>query len=335
MWRDGTGAPFSGEGVVGDWYLNRSNGNYYEKTAASTYTLRGNLKGPQGDAGSTGSTGSTGATGAPGSVWRSGSGAPSGSLGIVGDWYLDDTTGNVYEKTGSSAYTLRDNLIGPTGSAGAPGAAGSVWRSGSGVPSGSLGVVGDWYLNDANGDVYEKTGASTYTLRDNLTGPTGPSGDTGAIRKSHNCGNNATPGGTPGSNLYFGYKFTPMAPNLRITGGVIRYTPAAVTYTLYLRTTAAPTTILASATVTGDGTPKEVAFSSAVNLTPGTEYELGIGVALAANARYVNLPADAGLTGPDMFYPGSATVSTVANGSTSRTSSTSFGPGLRMDYEEY
>ena len=64
-------------------------------------------------------------------------------------------------------------LQGPTGATGAAGAAGALWRSGTGAPAGALGIVGDWYLNDANGDVYEKTGASTYTLRDNLTGPQG------------------------------------------------------------------------------------------------------------------------------------------------------------------
>jgi hypothetical protein len=36
--------------------------------------------------------------------------------------------------------------------------------------------VGDWYLNVANGDVYEKTGAAAWTLRDNLTGPQGIQG---------------------------------------------------------------------------------------------------------------------------------------------------------------
>ena len=65
------------------------------------------------------------------------------------------------------------------GSDGADGAPGSVWRSGSGAPAGGLGIVGDWYLNTANGDVYEKTGASAYTLRDNLTGPQGEPGEAG------------------------------------------------------------------------------------------------------------------------------------------------------------
>lgn len=75
-----------------------------------------NLVGPQGPQGNPGTNGTNGTNGAPGSVWRSGTGAPSGALGIVGDWYLDDANGDVYEKTGSSTYTLRDNLMGPAGS---------------------------------------------------------------------------------------------------------------------------------------------------------------------------------------------------------------------------
>lgn len=146
-------------------------------------------QGATGAAGAAGSPGSTGPAGAPGEKWFTQAGAPAGVTGIVGDWSLDSTTGDYYEKTGASTWTLRGNLKGPTGSTGSTGPAGgtgpagtpgSVWRSGTGAPAGALGVVGDWYLDTANGDVYEKTGVSTYTLRDNLTGPTGAAGPSGA-----------------------------------------------------------------------------------------------------------------------------------------------------------
>ena len=154
-------------------------------------------QGPQGVKGDTGNTGAQGiqgiqgiqgVAGTAGEKWFSGTGAPAGATGVVGDWYLNDANGDVYEKTGASTWTLRDNLTGPqgptgatgstgsTGSTGATGAPGSIWRSGTGAPSGALGIIGDWYENDANGDIYEKTGASTYTLRDNLTGPQGIQG---------------------------------------------------------------------------------------------------------------------------------------------------------------
>jgi len=71
---------------------------------------------------------------------------------------------------------------GPTGPAGTPG---SVWRDGTGVPANSLGVNGDYYLNDATGDVYLRS-ASVYSIVANIhgvagaTGATGPTGATGA-----------------------------------------------------------------------------------------------------------------------------------------------------------
>ena len=41
------------------------------------------------------------------STWFTGSGAPAGGTGVVGDWYLDTATGELYQKTGASAWTLR------------------------------------------------------------------------------------------------------------------------------------------------------------------------------------------------------------------------------------
>jgi microcystin-dependent protein len=56
-------------------------------------------------------------------MWFTGSGAPAGGLAgsIVGDWYIDSVTGDYYEKTGSSSWTLRGNLKGPAGATGSPG----------------------------------------------------------------------------------------------------------------------------------------------------------------------------------------------------------------------
>lgn len=56
------------------------------------------------------------------------------------------------------------------GPQGPKGNRGTIWHSGVGAPAGTLGVLQDWYLNTDNGDVYEKTGDLTWTLRDNLTG---------------------------------------------------------------------------------------------------------------------------------------------------------------------
>lgn len=71
----------------------------------------------------------------------------------------------------------------------AVGASGSIWRDGAGTPSTGLGAVGDWYNNTTTGDVYEKTGVATYTLRGNLLGGTValaglPAGTTLTVYKS-------------------------------------------------------------------------------------------------------------------------------------------------------
>jgi hypothetical protein len=64
-----------------------------------------------------GPPGPTGDDGAPGSVWRNGSGVPSNGLGIDGDYYLDDDTGEVYEKSGGT-YSVVADITGPAGPSG-------------------------------------------------------------------------------------------------------------------------------------------------------------------------------------------------------------------------
>jgi len=71
--------------------------------------------------------------------------------------------------------------VGPTGATGAAGAAGtpgSTLRNGTGAPSNGLGVNGDYYLNDANGDLYLKSGG-TYAIVFNIKGAAGTNGTNG------------------------------------------------------------------------------------------------------------------------------------------------------------
>jgi hypothetical protein len=72
---------------------------------------------------------------------------------------------------------------GDTGNSGAdstiPGSPGSVWRDGSGVPSNSLGINNDYYLDDATGNVYLKA-AGSYIFVANIKGNTGSTGATGS-----------------------------------------------------------------------------------------------------------------------------------------------------------
>lgn len=196
----GTAAPATGTGGIGDWYLNTTNWDMYEKTATSVWTLRGNIKG------ATGSTGAQGATGPAnqlvlGTVTAS---APGSSPAI-------SITGAAPSQTIS--FTLPRGDTGPTGPApsltigttttgaagssatasiggtnpnyslslsipqGLKGDVGSEWFNGTGAPSTSLGVVGDYYLIDSGtsgvGSVYKKTGAATWTLQGNIRGQAG------------------------------------------------------------------------------------------------------------------------------------------------------------------
>lgn|GEM_PF-3507391 len=125
----------------------------------------------------------------PGNVWRDGSGAPADGLGSNGDHYLNNLTGDVYQKS-SGSYSVVANILGPTGATGAIGPAGSTgatgatgangatWRDGAGIPSNALGLDGDYYLNSSNGDIYIKA-SGTYSVTANILGPSGAAGATG------------------------------------------------------------------------------------------------------------------------------------------------------------
>lgn len=78
---------------------------------------------------SSGGQGPQGPAGTPGSVWRDGTGAPSNSLGLNNDFYLNDSNGDVYKRAGG-AYSLVTNIKGPQGAQGPSGGG-----SGGSLPS--------------------------------------------------------------------------------------------------------------------------------------------------------------------------------------------------------
>lgn len=82
------------------------------------------IQGPKGDVGTRGAQGvkgDKGDTGNPGSKIHNISGAPSTSIGLVGDWSINTTNGDVFEKTSSTLWTNRGNIKGPQGLQGAQG----------------------------------------------------------------------------------------------------------------------------------------------------------------------------------------------------------------------
>jgi hypothetical protein len=164
-WRDGTGAPSSSLGIDGDYYLDHALGDVYVR-AFGTYTVTANIKGP------TGATGATGAAGAAGSVWRNGIGAPSSGLGINGDLYLNDTTGDVSQKI-SGTYTVIANIMGPTG---APGSARSAarmqaqWVSGAIVQNDTIFFAYDPPYNGTINSLTYFTGVGSFTVAVKISG---------------------------------------------------------------------------------------------------------------------------------------------------------------------
>ena len=208
-WLTGITAPTAGQGEVSDFYLDSVTGDFFEKTSATTWTLRGNLQGATGPTGATGPfggpTGPTGETGVTGPVGPAG--APTGETGATGETGSTGPTG--FGETGptGAGETGATGATGVTGPAGAPtgetgptgligptGLDGSTWFTGFGQPTAGQGEINDFYLDGTTGNFFEKTGPTTWTAQGNIkgntgntgagetgaTGPTGPTGSTGA-----------------------------------------------------------------------------------------------------------------------------------------------------------
>ena len=149
-WHSGSGAPSSGLGENGDFYLRTSNSTVWQK-AGGAWAQVADL------------------SGADGATWFTGAGLPASSLGRNGDWYFRTSNAGIYRKSGG-AWEFQLDVDGEDG---------ATWHGGTGGPSSSLGAVGDWYFRTDNGWVYEKTTATVWTFRRDLTGPQGDQGNQG------------------------------------------------------------------------------------------------------------------------------------------------------------
>jgi hypothetical protein len=101
--------------------------------------------GPVGPAGSQGSQGPQGIAGPAGTRWFSSTGAPPQSMGDLFDYYLDATTGNVWQKVSnetSTTWAMHGNIRGLQGPSGADGAIGPIGPIGPLGPMGAAGPVG-------------------------------------------------------------------------------------------------------------------------------------------------------------------------------------------------
>jgi hypothetical protein len=157
QWRYGATAPAAALGNIGDFYLNTATGDVHYKSAASTWTLTGNIKGPQGNAGVAGATGPAGVAGPQG---------PAGATGATG-------------LTGATGVAGPAGVAGPQGPAGATGPAGPTGLTGATGVAGPAGVAGPQGPAGATGPA-GLTGATGLTGAAGAVGPQGPAGATGA-----------------------------------------------------------------------------------------------------------------------------------------------------------
>lgn len=162
-WLTGTSAP-SAQGVDGDFYLNTSNWDVYQK-ASGTWTKTGNIKGATGTAGVKGDQGETGAQGPKGdpfaiaktyaSISAMNAGYASDDVG-EGQFVAIDT-GNVEDEDnaklylkGSSAYTYITDMSGATGLTGPEGPKGATGSTGPKGDKGDPGVSPSFEVRDGH-----------------------------------------------------------------------------------------------------------------------------------------------------------------------------------------
>ncbi len=130
----------------------------------------------KGDQGSAGTPGLEGDPGANGATWHVGTEVPPLTYagGAVGDFYLNNATYKVYHKTGATLWEDVGTLTGPAG------ANGATWHIGTLVPPLTYGggSIGDFYLNNATYEVYQKIGANLWEDVGSLKGIKGDPGQT-------------------------------------------------------------------------------------------------------------------------------------------------------------
>jgi len=170
-WFVAAGDPDDGLGDDGDMYLNNLNSDVSQKDSGS-WGLQATIKG------------TTGTDGTNGTSFRYGTGTPAPSLGENGDAYIDLATAqiDIWTKAASawsnSGLTFKgdtgangtNGVDGTNGTNGSDGTDGLSFRQGTGVPAGGLGVDGDSYLNNDNGDLYLKT-TGVWNITSNIFDP--------------------------------------------------------------------------------------------------------------------------------------------------------------------
>lgn len=121
------------EGVNGDFYLNTSTYTIFGPKAAGIWPSGVSL---------IGTDGLDGTDGVDGNTILYGTAAPT-TEGVDGNFYIRTTTNFIYGPKAGGVWPSGTSLVGPAGTNG------NSVRSGTGAPSGGLGVDGDFYIDTA------------------------------------------------------------------------------------------------------------------------------------------------------------------------------------------
>src|SRR5579884_3101372 len=178
----GSGAPSSGQGNNGDYFLRTDSSCLYGPKASGAWPGSCTpLIGPQGPAGVQGPAGPTGPTGPQGPMGPTG---PAGAAGSNGNTVLNGTSGPAAGQGNNGDFFLRTDssclygpkasgawpgsctlLIGPQGAAGAQGPAGATGPTGPQGPAGAAGSNGNTGLNGTSGPAAGQGNNGDFFLR--------------------------------------------------------------------------------------------------------------------------------------------------------------------------
>ena len=142
------------------------------------------LTGAAGPQGPTGTNGTNGINGTNGTAVLNGTTAPTSTVGVNGDFYINTATNILYGPKTGGAWPAGTSLVGPTGATGSTGATGPQGPNGLTGATGPQGIQGPIGLTGLTGATGPQGNAGTNGTNGangpiGLTGPTGPAGPQG------------------------------------------------------------------------------------------------------------------------------------------------------------